>query len=1074
VRIGFFLALFLLSAPAGWAAAPWGRADASDARRFDGSQPDMGLSHEVGRTPRARRAVRDFNEAHRGRFDLRFGPRGIGVQSAGKERSQARDVAMRFLREHSRTLGLDPGQLRLELARSSKGLHHLLFQQVVDGVPVEFSRVKVHLDSDGEIVSMQSSFRPGVQDGAVPAVAEARAAAAVAADLGVPPPVNGGLVHYPLAGGSVLRLAWKFRASGRGGAFFYYVDAVTGELLFRYGNLQKVCLTSGTVTGTVYDRDPNTEPRLVSRPMAFQRVYVQDSSTYVVTNENGFFCHEGQGGKIFTALQGPYVHVGNFVAPAAHYDNGSGTWDTYDTAWSSPAPYPTNSVVIATISVPAWKNAVKVMPRFAAFDVGQLVVEYGELILGDNDQVAILDANKDVVATYIGNRTPFNGTAVAGSDYYLRLKTNASGSHNGFTVNISSFLTISNPTVADNATATFTWTNQQTADGTRDEINVFYHLNKMHEYLKTGPNSGNYADLDKPVPAMVHVGPNLGNAFYDPAHGNLSFGDLNNGFAFDGTVVRHEYIHFAIDQIYPIINFGQFGSISEAMADYFSTTSFGDPAIGTYTNSVFGVSGPLRTLDCTGDPALCRTFPTDWDGDIYRGAQMLGQALWELRTDLISALGATNGKACSDGLVWQALFFFPDSLSDFLDALLQVDSRWSTLVPVCGQSRNGLIQAKLANHGIVATSTDNQDRYEPNDGIASATDITTSAVVTARLYPKADLDYYAFGAGPGKIRMTLKLPPNPGSPGAFFVHSMSLVNSKFNIVQEAMPSILNPTLPGGFCPEPPVADCQTAVQELVLEYDNPSSDEFFLLVSPPPGELGLVSTNFTTQFYELDSEYNRTGPVDSRIVTASFDNDVIDFSVRVTSFVVAQGYSFYGAQLRDHALEVLPATLVDSTPTITSPYVQWVSSRSFGGRVSGSIRLLPGFDARFPAVGTVHLEAFGWNRVGHVQSLGFSPPLQLTSNRSGLKAYNNIFNPTKGEKATFRFETSSAGRVRLRLFTLSGEEVITLLDENRPAGKGSLDWSGGNLRGTTVASGIYYLNLSAPGVNETRKVIVVK
>ena len=103
-----------------------------------------------------------------------------------------------FLAEYGKSLGIDPAELRLELARSAGGLHHLLFVQVVDGVPVEFSRVKVHVKTDGEILTMQSNVRT-IDEDPVPRLTEAAAAAAVVADLGhaVSPPRNGQLVFLP-------------------------------------------------------------------------------------------------------------------------------------------------------------------------------------------------------------------------------------------------------------------------------------------------------------------------------------------------------------------------------------------------------------------------------------------------------------------------------------------------------------------------------------------------------------------------------------------------------------------------------------------------------------------------------------------------------------------------------------------------------------------------------------------------------------------------------------------------------------------------------------------------------------
>ncbi|MFH1724144.1 MAG: hypothetical protein ABII00_05915 [Elusimicrobiota bacterium] len=1044
-----------------------------DAGRFGLDRPEPPRTRAVGRSRRARAAVRRFNGARRGRHSLRFGPKGVGPGGTPRARVEAREVAVAFLREYGPELGLRADELRLELGRTAGGIHHLLFEQVVEGVPVEFSRVKVHLDEAGAILSLQSSYRPGVRESPVPRLDEAAAALRAAADLGgaAPRPRGGRLVFFPLRGSDAVRLAWRFRVSGRGGGWIYYVDAGSGEILLRYNDLrfQAACASSGTVTGNVYDIDAGTSPLSV-RPFKNQRVYVVDSSTFALTDANGFFCSQ-TAGKIFTSLQGPYVHVANFNVPNAHYDNGGGKWKTFSTPLSSPHPYSNDAVLISTINATPQDapGAVKLLPVFSSFDVGGIEFFAGDLEITDDDQVAILDADGYPVAGYLGNRGPFNGAAVAGTQLRLRLKSNESGTRNGFDISHSSYLYLTNsPGSSDNATATFTWTTARTFDGTEDEINLFYHINRMHDYFADGPNSADGADIDKPVPVMARAGPGLSNAFYDPLHENLMFGDVGNSLALDASVVRHEYVHFVVDQIYPIINFGQFGAISEALADYFAASSLGNSAIGTYANVGFQSEGALRELDCPSETA-CVIFPAHWTGAIHDDSRMISQAVWGLRGQLMTQLGAANGQACADGLVFQALFFFPDSFEDFLEAMLEVDKRAAALVAACGGDnlRGGDIVNAFALHNIVLNPPD-EDVYEPNNGIQSATDITTAPVISARIYPAADLDYYAFGAAEGLIRLTLTLPQDPGFPGTYRAYSMSLIDSRYEIVRKAGPVIdINPTL-GGYCPD---TGCRTSSRKVVLEYVSPRSDQYFLVVSAPEGdEYALVTNNNSTEFYGLEAEYSRAGPVASSIVAASFDNDVISFEVRVATFVTSQNYMFHHARLRDHALRVLPGTATDGA----SPFLTFVSSSNGLGRVSGTLALASGFNERFRAVGTVHLEVFGGNPLGHVQSLGFSPAINLTADRTALTPFNNVFNPSRGEFTTIRYEIQSAGHVRLRLFTRTGRHVLTLIDEFKPAGKGSVDWSGANRLGSRVASGIYLLNLEAPGIRETKKVIVVK
>lgn len=1042
----------------------------SDARhKADAKRFGLDQTPNPARRPRSRggvlESIKRFNAVHRRRGRLGFGPAGVSAPAAGPARVEASRVAREFLRRHQDVLGIDPGQLRLEVARTAGKFHHLLFVQIVDGVPVEFSRVKVHLTEDGEILDLDTSYRENLPASPIPTISETRAALAVAADAGLSPPAGGRLVYFPLRHIDDVRLAWKFRTGGLDGSWLYYIDAHTGKILFRYNDLRfQTCQSSGTITGEVYDIDPTRTP-LAIRPMAHQDVFVIDATNLSTTDANGFFCSPTPG-RIFTSLQGNFVNVANFNGPNAIYQNGGGIWKTKSSPISSAHPYPNNSVIISTINItdPSPNQAVMVLPIFATFDVGSFTGD-----IQDNDQVAILDSRNSVVATYVGQKGAFHGAAVRGSQVRLRLSTNESGQRNGFDISISSYLVLDNAIKAtpDSATASFTWTTAHTCDGTRDEINLFYQINLMRDYFDAGVNHSTAAFIDKPLPVMARVGPGLANAFYDPVHGNLSFGDVGNSFAMDGTVVRHEYVHYVIDQIYPIINFAQNGAISEAVADYFSGSSFNLSKIGEYVGGSFGV-GALRDMDCAATPP-CQVFPTDWFGTIHEDSLQVSQALWEIREGLINNPPPSGlGQRCADGLVFQTLFFFPDSYQEFLKAMLLVSANSSSLLPECGadNSQRGLILAQFATHGIIENPVD-ADVYEPNNGIQSATDISTAAAISARVFPGADLDYYAVPAGAGPMTFTLTLPANAAVPGTYFAFGMTLVDQDHEIVATGAPPLdINPTL-SGFCPE---TNCLTSSPQAALNYHNPGDGQFNLLVSALPGDFSFVSKNNSTLFYTLSSEFNRTGPIGGNIVAASFDNDTFSYTVAVSSFARTQNYLFSYAQLRDHALTVLPRTATN----MVSPFLVSVSSNEALGRITGTLRLQTGFAARFPAVGTVHLEIFGVNPLGQRRSLGLSPEINMTTDRSSLRAWNNVFNPARGQKTTVKYEITEPGHVLLRLFTRNGRLVRTLLDAYKPAGKGSVDWFGRNFSGGTVASGLYLLHIQAPGLNTTRKVIVVK
>jgi alpha-glucosidase (family GH31 glycosyl hydrolase) len=72
------------------------------------------------------------------------------------------------------------------------------------------------------------------------------------------------------------------------------------------------------------------------------------------------------------------------------------------------------------------------------------------------------------------------------------------------------------------------------------------------------------------------------------------------------------------------------------------------------------------------------------------------------------------------------------------------------------------------------------------------------------------------------------------------------------------------------------------------------------------------------------------------------------------------------------------------------------------------------------------------------------------------------------------FTLGRAGRVRLEVFNLRGQRVATIIDEVRPAGRHLVVWDGRDSQGRETASGAYFYRLSSGGINQTRKMILIR
>jgi FtsP/CotA-like multicopper oxidase with cupredoxin domain len=75
--------------------------------------------------------------------------------------------------------------------------------------------------------------------------------------------------------------------------------------------------------------------------------------------------------------------------------------------------------------------------------------------------------------------------------------------------------------------------------------------------------------------------------------------------------------------------------------------------------------------------------------------------------------------------------------------------------------------------------------------------------------------------------------------------------------------------------------------------------------------------------------------------------------------------------------------------------------------------------------------------------------------------------------STMRFALRTPGPVDLGLYDVAGHRVRQLARGSFPAGEQALAWDGSDDHGRMVASGVYFLNLRADGVNRTMKMSVM-
>ncbi|MCP4568845.1 MAG: T9SS type A sorting domain-containing protein [FCB group bacterium] len=84
--------------------------------------------------------------------------------------------------------------------------------------------------------------------------------------------------------------------------------------------------------------------------------------------------------------------------------------------------------------------------------------------------------------------------------------------------------------------------------------------------------------------------------------------------------------------------------------------------------------------------------------------------------------------------------------------------------------------------------------------------------------------------------------------------------------------------------------------------------------------------------------------------------------------------------------------------------------------------------------------------------------------------YPNPFNPM----TTISYDLPSASEVRLEVYNVLGQIVITLVDQYQEAGRQQVVWNGKDTQGQTVASGTYFYRLTADEFSSSQPMILLK
>jgi len=84
--------------------------------------------------------------------------------------------------------------------------------------------------------------------------------------------------------------------------------------------------------------------------------------------------------------------------------------------------------------------------------------------------------------------------------------------------------------------------------------------------------------------------------------------------------------------------------------------------------------------------------------------------------------------------------------------------------------------------------------------------------------------------------------------------------------------------------------------------------------------------------------------------------------------------------------------------------------------------------------------------------------------------YPNPFNPT----TSIRYELPEQSKVRLTVYDIRGQEVMTLQEDENPQGSYEVQWNGLDRSGNIVSTGVYFARLEAGEYSQTIKMLMIK
>jgi FlgD Ig-like domain len=133
-------------------------------------------------------------------------------------------------------------------------------------------------------------------------------------------------------------------------------------------------------------------------------------------------------------------------------------------------------------------------------------------------------------------------------------------------------------------------------------------------------------------------------------------------------------------------------------------------------------------------------------------------------------------------------------------------------------------------------------------------------------------------------------------------------------------------------------------------------------------------------------------------------------------------------------------------------------------------------DETLVAVTTTGTDSYATESIQRIDFLfefaAVDDPTEAATMIKAIHLFQNQPNPFS-PNTQIRFELPRAGEAELQIFSPDGRLVRTLVIGERVVGPHTVSWDGLDAKGNRATGGVYFYNLRAPGIKESRRMILL-